>query len=205
MSKKKSGLSLVGDISSTLSQNISISNQDLVSIRVVQEEEKLELARRELEANIQVLNKDLKGVKSSINQAAVELASSKFDDRVAAIVESFKAMNIKVKVSTSVSVSDDDVNYNISLKDREARYSSEIYTFSGSIKKSKDIISFAKQAKEIEESISEKQDSLIEVRRQIGNLSSLERRARATLSRAILSKTDDGQALLNEVLGTEAL
>ena len=206
MAKKTTKL-VLSNVTSNLAQNIQINNQDLVAIRVVQEEEKLENQRKELDANIRTIKKEVSDIQKNISKASKESVEKQFGKKFDALVSALKDLGTtpKREVETSLPTEGKKLNYNVTIGENNNHYNSTTFSFNGSIAINKSINKLIQEKIETEATLLDRQSEMIEIRRRISTLPALERRARANLSKIVLLQTEEGRALLEEVMNTESL
>lgn len=194
--------------------NIQIRTEDLVAIKVAAFEHDLLTEQAQLEANIRDLKKDIVATEKSLRSEVDGLGAASFDPKDA--IAELAKLGIKVKAVITADIHaesevngsrDKSVYCTLSIRKDESGYCSSW----DSVKKipltegikSKQITIEADKAK-----LGDEQTKLVDVRRKLSQISTIERQARSRIAQDTLGKMDGGAALLaslGDIKGLPAL
>jgi hypothetical protein len=181
----------------------TINKADIVAVVRQEAEEQLLSSRSELERELRGLETKASGFEVELTKMANKLVA---DENIQAAKDAAKSLakftGLKYETSITLTSRDDDkqvVNATISVF-RAGEISSYNKTNRDTkIDYTNEMAGVVKELKAVRRDISKVQMQLVSIKKDIANLPALERKAHAELAKHTLSKTADGQKLLDQL------
>jgi hypothetical protein len=188
---------------------MEISKDDLIAIAVARREQELLLKKKTLNGEIKALKSNKKEAEEAFQANCVETVKDKFRANVNPIVNNLIVLGQKVKVKWTVTTSvgkpahyhnaENDIQYVIKFEPENGGYNSRVFEIKGSFDFSED----QNEAKElidiIDSKLKDKQAESVEVRKNLSQLATVERQAKAALAIKVLNNSDGGKELLETI------
>ena len=185
-----------------LNLDATLSKDDLTAISINQYEERLLAQDKALEAQIKDVQKEQVEVQKHLNKLVQDAGAAAVKTKLATLEKALRAFEsarkYKVEVATAV-LADKKIVVSVGVVG--------VYhlNLSESIKIPEAIRKVQQEAAELGNQLQDLSKQRIEVRTSLAQVNRLERKAKAALARTVLSRTDEGQALLKQLEGIEAL
>jgi len=175
-----------------VSTNIQVRTEDLVAIQVAEFEHKLLTRQVELEANIRDIKKSIKTIEDSINVEVKAIGEKTFDTKP--LVAELVKVGMKAKAKVEAALNEDHISVRLVIS-KEDGYGGSF----DSVKKvpvPKDMKASLNKVQSEKEALTTEQSNLVDVRRQLSQISTIERQARSSIAKNTLSKMEGGDDLL---------
>lgn len=187
---------------------MEITKEDLVAIAMAKKERELMTARA-------AKDREIKDVASQIQNSQKEIAKSVDLAVNAAAKTAGEAVVATLKVhgwpdanyAVTHSFTDKQINYNLQIKtaDKNSRYNDGGISQTQILPFTDDQVSINEKIVALNEKYQSIQNEAVEIRKEIGNMPSLERQARAALAARVLENTEEGRALLDSISDIKSL
>jgi len=191
MAKNKNGLTTLTEISA----EIGIDKDDVVAIKVAQIETQLIQAQHEAEQKRRDLKAKIKSANAKFEAALQAQADRTFDPSEA--VKALKALGIKVNSSVNIQFDDKKSQLDVCLTlTKEGVMYGSSFSSQKSVKVNRDVIGAKAKLDGLTDELEEVQVKLVDIRKRLSQISTLERQAKAAIATAAIKGTDKGDALL---------
>ena len=190
-------------IPTVLSSNIGVDKDDLIAIKVAAVETELINRQAQTEQDLRELKKELKQHHEKAEALAESTAEAAFDAQTA--VDALKAIGIVVKASICSKFDMDKCTLKAELVLRSGEgYHGNSMSSSKELKPPATLKKLCDKIQETMVEIDEVQTRMIDIRKRLSQIGTLERQAKAAMAQNILQGSKEGRALLatlNEVEG----
>jgi hypothetical protein len=200
----KSGVpALISELDITA--DMKLDKRDLITLMVSEQEEKLHEVEITLAKKVKLLQKEKKGLQKEHATHMKDATKGVLTDEMKQkVIDAMAAVGLVVSVKLKAgSISDSYIHYSINVLDERSRN----YPLSSSGK-----VDIPKECKDLDEKIdilneriTELQIQRSEVKKQLSNMSSLERRGMAALVKESLMGHEKGQQLLDRLSGVSSV
>lgn len=183
---------------SLVSIGIEVTNTELVAIKVAAIERELLTQQAQHEGTIRDLKKEEKILCDSFDKEVIALGNATFDPKPA--VEGLASLGIKVEADVVAQYNPDKKNIMVTLNVRESSRSwGNALSSARVLALSESLQDKLAKIESIRAKLVEAQTALMDVRKKLSQISTLERQSRAALALNTLSKTEEGRALVKEM------
>jgi hypothetical protein len=177
-----------------------INKADIVAIVRNEAEEALLAQQNDVSRRLSALSQKIAVLQGRIDESA-QAAIGKVDTTAAErAADALKAFGLKCEIKVELAGRDDEhrrFNLTINLNRTDAEsYNQEIVTREVTVAYSSADLEALKEIKTLQKNVIEVQAELLALKRDLGNLPALERKAHATLARHVLNQSAEGQKLL---------
>lgn len=192
-----------------------VTNDDIVAIFISKHQENMNLRRLRADRDLRTTNGVIKQIETELAAIGPEVAKTVKFKEATKIAEQLNAGGFG-KFEARVSLEGtklDDQTWTIEISVGKVEKSQYIETPTFTAVASKEIIfpftkaaiDLARDLKDHQEELLAAQAELLEIKRELSNIPQLQLRARAKLAELALSKTDEGQEILTQLMGTTSL
>ena len=192
-----------------------VTNDDIVAIFISKHQENMNMRRLRADRDLRSTNGVIKQIETELAAIGPEVAKTVKFKEATKIAEQLNAGGFG-KFEARVSLEGtklDDKTWTIEIsvgKVEKSQYASTP-TFTSVASKeivlpfTKAAIDLARDLKDHQEELLAAQAELLEIKRELSNIPQLQLRARAKLAELALSKTEEGQEILTQLMGTTSL
>ncbi|MFI5379020.1 MAG: hypothetical protein ACHRHE_06980 [Tepidisphaerales bacterium] len=191
-----------------------VTNDDIVAIFIAKHEEAMHMKKLQAEQEMRNTNAAIKQIEEDMEaEGPRALKSVKFKD-AALIAEKLNAGGFG-KFEARVTLEGtklDDKTWTIEIAVVKVAEKTDSYSSDTAVASKEIIVPFTREAVSLagdlrahQRELVNTQTELLDIKRQLSNIPSLMLRARARLAELALSKTEEGQQILAQLMGTTAL
>jgi hypothetical protein len=191
-------------IPTALTSEVGIDKDDLVAIKVARVETHLIKQQAEQDTLLRDLKKRLKTVRETLDKKVEEAGKTVYDPTEA--VKALKALGIKVEadVTARALTNDKKLEVQVSLKKPDSSYGGGL-SASKKVAIPKAVKTAQEAVEKVEAEIEEVQVKLVDIRKRLSQIGTLERQAKAHLALEVLKGSEEGRALIKAIEETEGL
>lgn len=180
--------------------DIQITKDDIVTIAVARREQQLLEEREDLEEKLRNLRQEAASLEEQLEEAVeaqVEEFRPSFNDTITALQTSGFKVQLEIEAHLTTTKTSGKIHAEMWLrpKDGESRYSG--LSITKTLKVNETVAGILKRSEVVKTISAETEKALITVRRDLGQLGSLERQAKAQVAMQLLSNSKQGQQLLS--------
>lgn len=182
-------------IATVISSEIGIDKDDLVAIKVAKVETDLINMQAQEDQNLRALKKTLKSQHSKFEDA-LDAAAKSVDQT--AVISTLKAIGITVKCSSSATFDEKENKIDITVRVTQPSdgYSQSTFSSCKTLKAPATVVNANNSVTDTTCKIEETQVRLVDIRKRLSQIGTLERQAKAAMAMQILEGSDEGRALL---------
>lgn len=200
-------------IETKLEVETKVTKDDVVAIAVSREEERLQQENDSLKKQIHAKEKEYGNNQKEHEKAILKLGESKFKQAMDDAAAGLKKAGVAARgfVNTYHHEADKQtVTYYIGIcgdgeKSDKAEVFGDGFGMYRTIPKSTQIKALEKKNEDISNETNTLRDNLLKTKKQLSRLSSVERKARATIAENLLQGSKEGRRLLDSISGVKSL
>lgn len=179
--------------------DVNVSKDDILAIAVSEYEQRLIAEQRELETQYRDLESTFRDKKKELANAVTAFGASTVESDCLTLIMTLKNTGFGTFVHTAESsLTEDGVQVNISIKNSERSFGSNLSSRIQLAPSSK-IQTLKAEHDKIEDQLRENAVARMEIRRDLANIATQERLAKANLARKVLNSSVDGRKLLAQL------
>lgn len=199
-------LAAFADISASgLKIDMNVTKDDLIAIRMASEEARIQVDLRLSEEECAGLTKLITKVTKQRDSTLSDWANSLYPgDALIAALQDAGFKDVRFSVLTSPNWNDNTVIIDAHIKQKTG-YNNDLSTTQRTSKLPADIVKLNVQYTEAQEKLSEAMNRAVALRRELADLGTLERQAKAQFAELALGQSEAGKALLDNMRGAKSL
>lgn len=186
-----------------------ITRDDIVSVAVCREEEKLNVRRKELDKERQVLSKEIEKAEAKLKRDYEREVKRTARGKITIARRLLRSLGITGKVEISAWEADDKgytLSYYVNIGDSHRRYgSSSITSKEFKVSMTSAQVETLRELAKAGKDLSKLEERSIAIRRALAELPQYERKVKAKMAEAVLRSSRQGQRLLSTINSVKAL
>ena len=191
--------------------NTDLTKEDLVAIAVAKHEQRLLLRRAEIEKDLKSMNKQQKALLKSRDALVLAVVDARYSENSKKAQEHLRILGIASSFATSWTFTNQkawsdqevpEVEGKLIVKMDNNHYHSKA-NFEFVLQE--DALALQTQIDKIDDEIESQTRNLVETRRDLGNIASKERQARAAFAVQILNRSSKGRKMLADIAASDSV